>query len=403
MIKIKNNFDNVYTITCGQIFRYFKEDDTYIVILKDRVISLKEDDNYIIIESNDETNLKEVIYDYFDLNRDYNLIENTIISKDSKMKEAIIYSKGLHMIHQDPFETLIAYIISQNNRVPSIANSLNLLSKYYGKKVVFNGKEYFLFPSYSELEKLSMNDFRNCKVGFRDKYLFEIIQSIKNNKLDLDSIYNMGSDESLNYLMSFKGIGMKVASCILLFAYQKFDVYPIDTWVKKFMKDDYNIEGEKNIRELLIEKHWLKGVISMPSNVFATTGTNVSILFIDKTNKENENILMDASSLGKVVKEGKNQKTVLSIEDMNKITTIFTGKKNEEDFSIVVNYEKFKEKKYSFNPGQYYDVKVSYTNISSQEFEEKILSFNNEIKKCINESHSIEKDLLDSMEKLKYE
>lgn len=168
-----------------------------------------------------------------------------------------------------------------------------------------------------------------------------------------------------------------------------------------FLTDQHTIE--KNIRELLIEKHWLKGVISMPSNVFATTGTNVSILFIDKTNKGDETILMDASNLGKVVKEGKNQKTVLSTEDMNKITTIFTGKKNEEDFSVVVNYEKFKEKKYSFNPGQYYDVKVSYTNISSQEFEEKILSFNKEIKKCISESHSIEKDLLDSMEKLKYE
>lgn len=249
MLKIKNNFDLKSTITCGQIFRYIESNDGYIVIIKDRVISLKEDNDYIIINSSKEENLKEVIFDYFDLNRDYETIEENIIKKDSKISDAIKFSKGLKMIHQDPFETLIAYIISQNNRVPSIANSLNLISMNYGEKVIFEDKEYYLFPSIEKLSELSIDDFRNCKVGFRDKYLYEIMQSITNKTLDLESIYNMSSDDSLNYLMSFKGIGMKVASCILLFAYQKFDVYPVDTWVKKFMKDDYNIEGEKNIRE----------------------------------------------------------------------------------------------------------------------------------------------------------
>ena len=215
MIKIKNNFDLKATITCGQIFRYI-EDDGYIIILKDR---------------------------------------NIILSKDEKIRPALEFSKGLKMIHQDPFETLIAYIISQNNRVPSIANSLNLLSMNYGEKVNFNGREYYLFPSLEKLSKLTTSDFRNCKVGFRDKYLFEIVHNIIDKKLDLDSIYGKNSDEALKYLMNFKGTGMKVASCILLFAYQKFDVYPVDTWVKKFMKDDYNIEGENNIRKFTYDKY----------------------------------------------------------------------------------------------------------------------------------------------------
>ena len=249
MLKIKNNFNLESTITCGQIFRYKKIDDQYIVILKDRVISLKEDKDYIIINSNKEDNLKEIIYDYFDLNRDYDKIENSIIEKDKKIKDAIIYSKGLKIIHQDPFETLIAYIISQRNKVTFIANALNLIANNYGKKVTFEGNEYYLFPSIEDLSKLTVEDFRNCKVGFRDKYLYGIMQDIVNKKLDLESISDMDSKESLKYLMSFKGIGMKVASCILLFAYQKLDVYPVDTWVKKFMKEDYNIEGEKNIRE----------------------------------------------------------------------------------------------------------------------------------------------------------
>ena len=153
------------------------------------------------------------------------------------------------------FETIIAYIISQNNRVPSIANALNLISLNYGEKVVFKDKEYYLFPSVDKLKTLSTLDFRNCKVGFRDKYLYEIMRNIESNLLDIESIYNMNSEDSLKYLISFKGIGNKVASCILLFAYQKFDVYPIDTWVKKFMKEDYNIEGEQKIRKFTYDTY----------------------------------------------------------------------------------------------------------------------------------------------------
>lgn len=256
MLKIKNDFDLKSTITCGQIFRFILEEDgSYTVIIKDRVINLKEDNDYIIVESSKEDNLKEIVYDYFDLDRDYCLIEKNILKLDKKLEDALIFSRGLKMIHQDPFETIIAYIISQNNRVPSIANALNLISLNYGEKVIFKDKDYYLFPSIDKLKALTISDFRNCKVGFRDKYLYEIMRSIENNLLDIESIYNMNSEDSLKYLIGFKGIGNKVASCILLFAYQKFDVYPIDTWVKKFMKEDYNIEGEQNIKKFTYDTY----------------------------------------------------------------------------------------------------------------------------------------------------
>lgn len=256
MLKIKNDFDLKSTITCGQIFRFFMEEDgSYTVIIKDRVINLKEDNDYIIVESSKEENLKEIIYDYFDLDRDYSVIEKNILECDKKLEDALKFSRGLKMIHQDPFETIIAFIISQRNRVPFIAKALNLLSLNYGEKVIFKDKEYYLFPSIDKLKTLTISDFRNCKVGFRDKYLYEIMRSIENNLLDIESIYNMNSEDSLKYLIGFKGIGNKVASCILLFAYQKFDVYPIDTWVKKFMKEDYNIEGEQNIKKFTYDTY----------------------------------------------------------------------------------------------------------------------------------------------------
>lgn len=255
MLKIKNNFDLKSTINCGQIFRYEINNEKYTVIIKDRILILTIKDDEIIIESNKEENLKEVVYNYFDLDRDYDIIEKEILKKDKKLEKALIFSRGLKIIHQDTFETLIAYIISQNNRVPSIANSLNLISEKYGEKIVFKDKTYYLFPTLEKLKDITEEDFRKCKVGFRDKYLYGIINSIKNGDLDLEKIYNMNSEDALSYLMNFKGIGNKVASCILLFAYQKFDVYPIDTWVKKFMKEDYNIEGEKKIREFTSDKY----------------------------------------------------------------------------------------------------------------------------------------------------
>lgn len=255
MIKINNDFDIDSTITCGQIFRYELIDDTYIIILKDRVISIKKDGKYLLIESNNEDKLLDVVTDYFDLKRDYKKITSDLINMDKRLEDAVNYSSGLHMIHQDPFETVIEYVISQNNRVPSIANSLNMIALKYGKEVIFNNKKYYLFPEYSKLKDVSVEEYRLCKVGFRDKYIYDIVQAINLNLLDLNKIYEMNDTDALNYLIGFKGIGNKVASCILLFAYHKFNVYPIDTWVKKYMKDEYGIETEKDIKKFTNEKY----------------------------------------------------------------------------------------------------------------------------------------------------
>lgn len=252
MIKIKINkpFKLDDTVCCGQIFRFFKQDDSsYDIVIKDRVINVYLKDNYLYVSSNNEDDLENVIINYFDLNTDYEKINDFLIKADSKLIPSIEFSSGLKMIRQDSFETIMAYIISANNSVNSIAASLNNIAKNYGKKVEFNNKEYYLFPTYEELKDVSISDYRNCKVGFRDKYLYEIVKKINNKEILLDEFYNLDTKTALEKLMENNGIGPKVASCILLFSYQKYDVFPIDTWVKKIMKSDYNIEGEKNIRE----------------------------------------------------------------------------------------------------------------------------------------------------------
>lgn len=249
-IKIEKPFKLNDTVTCGQIFRFFPLDDgSFDIIIKDRVINVYMEDNYLCVSSNKEENLKEVVMDYFDLNNDYDVMNEFLIKNDEKIKPAVEFSKGLMMIKQDPFETVMSYIISANNGVRGIASALNNIAKNYGKKVIFNNKEYFLFPQYKDLKDVSCEDYRNCKVGFRDKYLKSMVDKLNNNEIDLEEFYSLDTNVALDKFMQNVGIGPKVASCILLFAYQKYDVFPIDTWVKKVMKNDYEIEGEKNIRE----------------------------------------------------------------------------------------------------------------------------------------------------------
>ncbi len=255
-IRVEKPFKLNDTITCGQIFRFFKQEDgSFDIILKDRVINVYMDDCFLCVSSNNEENLKEVVINYFDLDNDYNIMNKFLINSDKKLKDAVEFSEGLMMIKQDPFETVMEYIISANNGVPQIASALNNIAKNYGKKVIFNDKEYYLFPQYKDLKDASIEDLRNCKVGFRDKYLKAMIDKLNNNEIDLDEFYELDTKEALNRFMENVGIGPKVASCILLFAYQKYDVFPIDTWVKKVMKKDYEIEGEKNIRDFAIKTY----------------------------------------------------------------------------------------------------------------------------------------------------
>ena len=251
-----NNLDLDNTICCGQIFRYEKlEDDSYIVILKDRVVKLKYIDNKLYIDSNNMNNIENVIKEYLDLDRDYISIIENIKKCDDVLGKYLDKSIGLKMIKQDPIECIVSYIISQNNSVRNIKNSLDLISYKFGDKVMFLDKEYYLFPSIDKLSKISLDEFRECKVGFRDRYLVDIISDIVENRLNVNYIFEMNSEDSLRYLMSFRGIGMKVASCILLFAYGKYDVYPIDTWVKKYMDTNYGIKDEKKIKEFCKEKY----------------------------------------------------------------------------------------------------------------------------------------------------
>jgi type I restriction enzyme M protein len=160
---------------------------------------------------------------------------------------------------------------------------------------------------------------------------------------------------------------------------------------------------EKKIREKLVEEKMLRGVVSMPSNIFATTGTNVSILFIDKANTKGDIVLMDASKLGETVKEGKNQKTLLSYDEEQLIIETFNKHEAKEDFTVVVSYEQIKEKNYSFSAGQYFDVKIEYTEMTPKEFDNKMALYKLNLSTLFSESKKLEAEIKKQMEGLVYE
>lgn len=159
---------------------------------------------------------------------------------------------------------------------------------------------------------------------------------------------------------------------------------------------------EKKVRQKIIDNYWLKGVISMPSNIFANTGTNVSVIFIDKSNQDGKVMLVDASKLGSKVKDGKNQKTVLSYEEIEKIENTFINQEVVDDFSVQVTYDEIKDKNYSLSAGQYFEVKIEFVELTPEEFEDKMNSFKSNLEKLFSEGKSLEDEIKERLEELNY-
>ena len=252
-MKIKaNDFNLKDTLMSGACFRATLESDgSFTNILSDRVINIRQIDDELIVESNKMDNLSNVIREYFDLDRDYNTINKKLIQSDSSIKNIIECCSGYHILNQDPFEMCISYIISQNNNVKRISASINKLCELYGQRISFKGKVYFLFPTYEILKELNLNDLAELKIGFRDKYIIDFL-----NKYDsFNDIEQLSTLDAFNKLLTVKGIGPKVASCILLFGYKRLDVFPIDTWVKQFVSNRYGVKDDfKTIENLTMNK-----------------------------------------------------------------------------------------------------------------------------------------------------
>ena len=251
-----DSFNLVHIFECGQCFRWEKqEDESYIGIIKDTVLRVK------VIE--DKVNVKgvtliddieEYLKFYFDLNTDYNKYKTKLLNKDEYLKRSVEFGYGIRILNQDLWETIISFIISANNNIPRIKKIINAISKEYGNKIVFEDKEYYTFPSVENLAKASVEDLRKLGLGFRDKRVYNTTHMILENKIDLNNLKSLDSTFKMKEeLLKLDGVGEKVADCILLFALQRRDAFPVDVWVRRVMNDLYiHSDNEEKLDKKMI-------------------------------------------------------------------------------------------------------------------------------------------------------
>lgn len=252
VLKNQLDFDLVHIFECGQCFRWNKEnDESFTGVIKDRVINIKKENNDIKIQSSSYENIENVIYDYFDLENDYSKIKSRLANIDEYLKISTEFGNGIRILHQDLWECIISFIISANNNIPRIKRIIERLSKEYGKKIIWNEKEYYTFPTPEELSKVTIQDYRNLGLGFRDKRVFKTVHMILEKQVDLDEIQKMNDSNKIREeLLKLDGVGEKVADCIMLFSLKRYDVFPIDVWVRRVMNDLYiHNEDENNVNK----------------------------------------------------------------------------------------------------------------------------------------------------------
>lgn len=228
-------FNPTDVLECGQIFRFEKFKDGYLVFSRDKACYVYSQDGKTVIECDD----KDYFYNFFDLNRDYKEVNQKIRDFGVPvLTRAATLCKGLRLLNQDAEEMLFSFIISQNNNIPRIKGIIDRLCRALGKRREFYGVEYFTFPNACELAAKNADFYKLLGAGYRDVFLAETSKRIA--KEGLEELYLLNAAELKKRLLTYKGIGPKVADCVCLFGFSKGESFPVDTWIEKLYREDFN-------------------------------------------------------------------------------------------------------------------------------------------------------------------
>lgn len=228
-----DNFEPSQILFCGQAFRFREEDGLYSGIVADKYLRLRKEQNKITIYDIDEGDIP-FWNNYFDMDTDYKaLIER--FSADSHLREACREKSGIRILRQSPFETLISFIISQNNNIKRISGIIERLCEMYGEKKDFG----YLFPTEDRLYGVTAEELAPLRAGFRAKYIADAMNKLQSGEIVLSDIYDMDYEAAKEQLKRIKGVGEKVADCVLLFGYYKTEAFPKDVWIKRVIAEFY--------------------------------------------------------------------------------------------------------------------------------------------------------------------
>ena len=241
IIENQESFELKDIFECGQCFRWNEnEDGSYTGVINNGVLNVEKQGKKIIFAGMLDGDIKEVVRFYFDLDRNYEEIKMQLSNIDKYLKTSVEYGKGIRILNQDLWETIISFIISANNNIPRIKGIIERISKKYGTEIEWNGEKYYTFPTPKQLGKATVKDLRSLGTGFRDIRIYETTQKVLSGKINLNEVQNKDTLSVREELLTLSGVGPKVADCILLFStLKRFDVFPIDVWVRRVMNELY--------------------------------------------------------------------------------------------------------------------------------------------------------------------
>jgi len=246
------DFNTDHIFDCGQCFRWIRQEDgSYIGPAMGKVARVSYNEGTLTIDNADENDFNNIWRAYLDLDRNYGNIKEQLFASDEAMKAAGEYGYGIRILNQDFWETVISFIISQNNNIPRIKGCIESLCENFGEYIgEYEGKKYYAVPTPEKLASLTAEDLAPCRLGYRAPYLIKMaVQFIEKGGPEAVRREMLEAEDPIQALQQSYGIGPKVASCISLFGLGRFDAFPIDVWMRRVMNRIYGID-EKDLKTM---------------------------------------------------------------------------------------------------------------------------------------------------------
>lgn len=241
-----SDFDPIKIFECGQCFRWNADDKgVYTGVAKKIAARVWKEKDSIFI-SGTINNFESIWRDYFDLDRDYEKLRMGL-NTDEYIKKAADFGAGIRILRQDRWEALCSFIISQCNNIPRIKKIIEVFCEKYGDPISFDGKTLYTFPDAVKIAEMSACDLEPIRCGYRAEYIIEAAAAVASGELDLDELAIGSYELAFKQLKSIKGIGDKVANCVILFGLQMPDAFPVDVWMKKALKENYSHDFDPKI------------------------------------------------------------------------------------------------------------------------------------------------------------
>ena len=236
-----NDFTLSQILECGQCFHFDKlDEEVYEVVAFGRAVKMEQTDKVLRIYGSSMEDYEGIWKLYLDMDNDYGLIKQSVIKADGALKAAVDEKSGIHILNQDFFETLISFIVSQNKSIPQIKQCVKNISHRFGDEVIgYNGEAFYVFPDVQRLHDATEEELRECKVGFRAPYIKNATEAVYSGAVTKEKLDELDIAQARELLMTIKGVGEKVANCVLLFGLGRREAFPVDVWMKRIMEQMY--------------------------------------------------------------------------------------------------------------------------------------------------------------------